>query len=660
MPKGKTTLSALFFLILLSLNVIYFFIYFSLLDLPFSGWHFFFLLGIVASFFLLTNFLKFKFWQAICCFLFGGLYVASLVNFGYFRVYNAFISFSLKEAASLDASLLKHLKDFVYLIPGELYVAAGVIFVGVVVNTFTYYYLSTRDASEIVFNSSLYKMIAARGARSARQVALVIVLFCAVNLAAFGAAAYFYNNPKETWWNITNQIADIGFTGHFYSQIYAQANKKEAVGSNVGAMTEAQDVYRELARLSGYEKTTVPLPAFEKRPNILLVQLESVGSWAIENEPSPMPFLRSLIKENISVPNFYPNSCETINAEFSALCSFLPNSKEPINYSHKENNYRCLPLILKEKYGYSSALFHANVPEFWDRNVLAPKWGFEKTYFTPFFRQKQDDASSALKMVDELVQLPKPFFAQFVTFTTHTPHNDEMIQYHQEKNNLTIAPFTQKIDEWLIQNSEITEKGMRDYFGFLQAEDEALKVLFAELADKKLIENTIIFIYNDHRFYRFTGQDEAVKKFAMYNRNPFLIVFPDKRSGQIQNIASHVDVAPTILNLIEGDEYAPEKIFFGTSLFADNFAGMSLNKCLGNIFFVNKDVIVEGGAKSGVYRVMHSTAKLAPVQEENWLGLVKRLVEKSDEAIYNNELVEKGQGARFDSEARRAKVNGQK
>ena len=641
MPKGKTTLSALFFLILLSLNVIYFFIYFSLLDLPFSGWHFFFLFGIVASFFLLTNFLKFKFWQTICCCLFGGLYVASLVNFGYYRVYSAFINFSLKEVTSLDASLLKHLGDFVYLIPGELYIAVGVIFVGVVVNTFTHYYLTTRDASAIVFNSSFYKIISARGARSARQIALVIVLFCAVNLAAFGAAAYFYNNPKDTWWSITNQITDIGFIGHFYSQIYAQAKEKEAVVLSVGVMAETQDVYRELARLSGYNQTAVVVPAFEKRPNILIVQLESVSSWAIENEPSPMPFLQSLIEDNVSVPYFHANSCETINAEFSALCGFWPNSFEPVNYSHKGNDYRCLPSILKEKFGYSSALFHANVPEFWDRNVLAPKWGFEKTYFTPFFRQKEDDASAARKVVAEISAMEKPFFAHFVTFTTHTPHNDELIQYHKEKNNLTINPFAQEIDEWLVQNSEITEKGMRDYFGFLQAEDEALKVLFAELADKKLIENTVVFVYNDHRFYQFTGKDEALKKFDLYNRSPFAIVFPDKRAGEIQSIASHVDVAPTILNLIEGSEYSVEPNWLGTSLFADNFAGMALNKCLGNIYFINQGGIVEGGAKSGVYRVMNSTAKLAPVQEDNWLGLVKRLVEKSDEAIYGNELVQR-------------------
>jgi lipoteichoic acid synthase len=115
----------------------------------------------------------------------------------------------------------------------------------------------------------------------------------------------------------------------------------------------------------------------------LIIQLESIGQYAVNNEPSVMPYLQSLQKNNLTIPYFYATSCETINAEYTSLCSFWPDSIDPVNYKNKDNQFYCLPEILKNEHGYDTYFFHANTADFWDRDLLTAKFGFASKYFVP-------------------------------------------------------------------------------------------------------------------------------------------------------------------------------------------------------------------------------------------------------------------------------------
>lgn len=534
--------------------------------------------------------------------------------------------------------MIQHLKDFGFLVPTKLFVLATVIFIAVIINAYLYRRFGEGRVKLILTNPKPLELFW-EPRRKTKETALLLILFLTINFGAFGVSSYLYNNPRDTWWNLQKQLADLGFLGHFYTQVFAQSkNEKGAANADKTWLEETKDVYAQTARLSEPNATSLTLPTFSQPPNIVVIQLESIPSWAVENEPSAMPFLKSLIAENITIPNFHSNSCETINSEFSSLCSFWPDSFAPISYSHQDKQYRCLPTILKEDFGYSSSFFHANVPEFWNRDVLIPKWGFAQFYSTPYFRQKQDDISVFAKAADEMSKQKEPFFSYLLSFTTHAPHNDELIEYQWEKNNVKIEPFVGELNPWLINSSELNETVLRKYLGFMKTADDALKTFFEKFKMTALAKNTIVLIYGDHRYYNFQGQDGELL-FNTYNRVPFIMILPDGQKGILQNISSQLDISPTLLNMIEGGDYEPPAHFLGQSMFAKNFVPQILNKCLSQIYFTNGNLIIEGNAKSNLYRVLSSNQNLSAFAEGNWQRLIGELVEKSDETLFNDRLL---------------------
>jgi len=617
----------------------------------FSWLHFFFVLTGTFSYFLLVNFFRSRAWQIFCYVSISVFYLWSLVNFAFFKVFNVFLDFSAGQIAGINLSLLSMLKDFYYLIPIEFYIGMIILLSCVIVSSVYYNKMAERDIEKIFFNERILNVISVI-TRSKKQVSAIIIVFVIVNIISLGLCSYLYKNPRASWWNAENQLSDIGIWGHFYSSLAdklgflknqpldeakAAEDPEELIEEEPEPITLVGQTKKIYGKMNFEKSNPLPLPQFDSFPNILVVQLESVGSWAINNNPSPMPFLKSLINENISVDEFHSNGCETINAEFSSLCGFWPDSFEPVSYSHQEKQFYCLPEILSEKFSYNTYFFHANLPEFWSRDILMPKWGFENTYFTPFFRQKEDDANVFSKSIDILSEEENPFFGYITAFTTHSPHNDELIKYQKEKNNLQINLFSGAINPEY-ESSELNETEMRQYFGFLSAADDALKSLFEELEEKDLRKNTVAVIYNDHRFYNF--KEKTLENFNFYNENPFVIVLPEKQKGKIQSIASHIDIAPTILNLIEQESYQPEPNFAGTSLFSADFPSKALNKCLSNIYFTNNDIVIEGNAKTEQYQATYLKKQMTENEKNNLLSLVKNLVNKSDETIYSDKLTE--------------------
>ena len=535
------------------------------------------------------------------------------------------------------------LAGFYSSVPWQIYVFTAVVSVLQIFFVLSYNRRARYEVEKIDFNFSQMNIVHEK-ARSVYQIIFWVVLLVAVNGMAFGATSYFRCNPRELWYDATNQVKDIGLFGQFYDQVYAQI-KPQAVQVDADIVSVSLDgknslensvkVFAALNAITNEPNEKVQLPKFQTPPNILIVQLESVGQWAIDNEPSPMPFLKQLTAENVSVGEFHSNSCETNDAEFTSICGYFSDSSAPLSYSHSENTYRCLPQILKEKFDYGSYFFHADLPEFWSRNILIPKWGFNADYQTPFFKQKEYDGVVYEKAIDLMAKEKKPFYAYITAFTTHSPHNNEQVKYQLKHNDIVIEPFVGSFSEQVWQ-AELNEEDAGRYFGFLKAEDLALEKLFAKLKETGLDKNTIVLIYNDHRFYNFSGDTE--QSFVWYNEQPFVMVLPDAQKMEIRKIASHVDIAPTILNLIEGDNYVPEKNFIGHSLYESNFPETVLNKCLNQVYFRTKESIIQGNAKNEMYNIYFSERTIGDNEETNLQDLLKLLVRTSDAALDEDSL----------------------
>jgi phosphoglycerol transferase MdoB-like AlkP superfamily enzyme len=630
----KYTNTIIFGAILLILNTLYFFSYFAFLQLPFSWLHFFYIVLSTLSYVLLVAFLRYKSWQALCYIFMVLFYFWGMMNFAYYKIFRSFLAFSPGQISEINLNLISMLKDFYFLIPVGVYVLTFFVLSASIVASVFYNKYSKKNVDEFFFNDRLLLVVSAKQRRSFFNVLFLLIIFLSINVVALSATAYLYKNPRILWWDISQQMTDLGLWGHFYDQVYTKFKKEKVEPEkDLSILEKAQKSFASLAPKTEPPVSSLRLPAYSARPNILVVQLESTGSWAVNNDPSPMPFLRSLIAENISTTKFQGNGCETINAEFASMCGFLPLSTEAISYSFKKNEFNCLPKILKEEYGYSTNFFHAGVSSFWSRDVLLPGWGFDNLFQTPYFRQKEDDASVFLKSIDELILAKKPFLGYISTFTAHSPHNEELIKYQKEKNNLTITPFTGKIGD-NIKNVELKEEAIRKYFGFLTAEDDALRTLFKKLKDSGLAENTVVMLYGDHRFYNFKGDDPT--NFQNYNDLPFVLVLPQRQKIEIKSVLSQIDIAPTILQLVASGEYEPQKQFLGTSLFSKNKNNVAINKCLGNIYMMQGDNVFEGNAKTDQYRLLSSPENITDIEKNNTLMLLSQFIKESDEALKSN------------------------
>ena len=451
---------------------------------------------------------------------------------------------------------------------------------------------------------------------------------------------------------------DYGFAGHLYGEFYefidgeiktifAKEEDKEIINQaiKIASLPEATDK-KDLARyylsqLSGIEEKNDKkniLPVIPEAPHIIFYQLESVGSWVFKQDPTPMPYLKKLIEKNISVDHFFANSCQTVNAEFPSLCSFIPDSFDPISFHEENNNLNCLPSILRDKYNYQTKIFHANLASFWERDKLVGKWGFNESYFTPFFRQKTSDREVLSAMIEKMKESNQPTFNYVIGFTSHDPHNQELIDYQAKKNNVVIKPYTETLN-----NSSLAvtakEETIRNYFGFLAEIDNSIKNMYFELEKNDLSDKTIVVIFGDHRYYDFPVN--SLENLYNYNEIPFVITTPFEDKPTIaQNFASQIDIAPTILNLLDKGDYKKMPSFMGNSIFSDNHPDSALSKCLGDITYIDSKIVLLGNARTGLYNKFYSKERLPQSAVEKYIDDLKSLVKVSDEIIYTDTICE--------------------
>ena len=646
----------LFALSIFLLYWLYFFVYFYLLQIHVTLLHISFIIIFSLSFTALLNFISYSWWRIICYIILAMFLLSSLVNFAYFQVFDTFLIMTWHQVAQMDYDILNLFKDFRILIPIRLYIlSTGILIATIFISFFYFKHHKKRRLAVVLFQNTKLFIHKSTKKYFIKRAIVAILVFIIINFGALVLVNYIQQNPKDTWWQPKQQISDLGFLGDFDYQIFTPFIK--ASGEELqnieqiknydlpdGLLARSKYIYQNILPDFGQNKNhqDIVLPDIPAQPNILIIQLESVGNWAIDNDPSPMPFLQSLLANNTSVQNFYANSCQTINAEFTSLCSFWPSSLDTMNNLHIDNDYYCLPEMLQENFGYSTHFFHSDLPSFYDRGELLPKWSFENIYLTPYFRQKEDDEFVFTNAVQKLSEETKPFFAYVLSFTTHAPHNDELIDYNLEKNDLKITPWRDMLNpEYvaMLNNNNYqyeTVENIENFYGFLKTTDDALRATFQELKNSGLIDNTIIFIYNDHRFYNFFPDNP--KGFNDYNSMPFTMILPNKEKTTIQSIASHLDIAPTIWHLLNKDLNNMPEHFVGNSLYDPDFPNQALNKCLGDIFYVDENAIVRGSKKSGIYTLFHTFKEKTDNQKDKLIKWVKQLVNTSDATMHQNKI----------------------
>ncbi|SES18426.1 LTA synthase family protein [Salipaludibacillus aurantiacus] len=311
--------------------------------------------------------------------------------------------------------------------------------------------------------------------------------------------------------------------------------------------------------------------------NVVVISLESVESFVINetvNGEEITPFLNELIEDSFYFSDVYDQTGQgkTSDTEFMVNNSLYPLGRGAVFHTHDENVLTPLPGALQDR-GYFTASFHANDETFYNRNITYDILGYDHFYHIDYFDVTEDNSVGwGLKDIDfveqsmpYLKEMDQPFYSTFLTLTNHFP-------YELDPEDHYIEPYDSE--------SDIVSR----YFPTVRYTDEAIRVLFEEMKEADLYENTMFVLYGDHYgiadshyddLSEYLGyevtDDEAVK----LDRVPVIIHVPgmEEEAFTADTVGGHIDIMPTVLNLLGMPE--DDHVMFGRDLLSkerDDFA----------------------------------------------------------------------------------------
>ena len=286
------------------------------------------------------------------------------------------------------------------------------------------------------------------------------------------------------------------------------------------------------------------------KPNVVLIILESFGNGhsALLSDGdgtggnNHMPFLDSLAREGYLFTNAFQNGIRSMDALPSVWASIPSFKKEFLALPHSVAPFKGLPTCLHEM-DYYTAFFHGSVRHSMSFVAFGELNGM-KNFFTmedyEAARGKGDyngywgihDHKFLDFMGEKLTTFPAPFFATLFTLSSHHPF---------------VLP-----EEY----SALLEEGSLPIHKVIKYSDLSLRLFFEKVKNEAWYNNTLFVITADHGS---RGEAEKYQSSPYNFAVPILLYHPSGLlKGQDNGIAQHIDIMPTLLNLL-----GYEQPFFG-------------------------------------------------------------------------------------------------
>ena len=286
--------------------------------------------------------------------------------------------------------------------------------------------------------------------------------------------------------------------------------------------------------------------------NVILIVLESAGASYLRSygaKDDPMPNLTALSRRGVLFENAYAVYPESIKGLIAVLSS-IPPVIDTKAEQYRNVGRHSLAAELKRS-NYRTGLFHSGRFMYLGMNAVVRNRGYDTLEDAADISGVHnssfgvDEPSTVKRMLSWIENVPRDarFFATYMPIAGHHPYDTPMP-----------GPFpdTREIDRF--RNA-------------LHYSDAAIGRLVAGLKERGLARNTLLVIVGDHgqAFGQHTGNYGHT--FFLYDENvriPLLFVPPKlERAIRVQRVASVLDVAPTILDLLGRP---PSGSFLGRSL----------------------------------------------------------------------------------------------
>lgn len=521
------------------------------------------LIGAFGYFFKPKNQFKYYFtWSIIFTFL-------CIVNSMYYTNYLSYASVSLL-ATSLqvvevgDAVVQKvmEVKDFSY-----LWQIVAMIFVHLYLKKKGYYdYVKDVEVGKVRALNTIVASLIVFG--------FFISTLTGLDISRFG---------KQ--WNRTYLVMNFGLYTYQANDIFVSFKTKI---SPLFGYDEAAKEFREYYENRNSEpKKTNQYTDILKGRNVIAIHAESIQNFTLHttfNGEEVTPNLNRLASEGLYFSNFYAQESvgTSSDSEFTFLTSLMPASSGTVAVSYWDRDYSTSLKYLKEM-GYYNFSMHANNGTFWNRNMIHPKYGYDKFFYytkdyeidevmgmglsdKSFFRQ-------SVPKIKEISENNQNFYGTMIMLTNHTPFSaasevDFDVDYKYEKINeetgekeTVSAPFL-----------EGTTLG--DYFKTVHYADSAIGQFIDDLDDAGLLDNTVIVIYGDHDakikkseylyYYNYDPYTDSVLDeddpnykdmdyydYELNRKVPFIIWTKDKKvQGEVTDAMGMYDASPTLGNML--------------------------------------------------------------------------------------------------------------
>jgi len=327
-----------------------------------------------------------------------------------------------------------------------------------------------------------------------------------------------------------------------------------------------------------------------KGKNLIVIQVEALQDFVIGLNYDGQEITPNLNKLIANESGLYFSKYfeligrgKTSDAEFATQNSLYPSMDNETYTAYQDNTFYGLPWILRDN-GYTSWAFHGYKKEFWNRDKVYPKQGFERFISEEDYQLGETlgfgltDEDFFEQSISYIKEMKKPFYAFMITLSNHSPFE--------------IPEKYQKIS--LRKEHKGTLLG--NYFQTVHYTDEQIGKFIENLKREGLYEDTIICLYGDH-FGLLTSDEKNVRvmtdflgypyDFDEMMNIPLIISIPGSGiKEEISNVGSHLDFLPTILNilglknekgvmygvdLVNSDKgFAPQQMYASKGSFIDN------------------------------------------------------------------------------------------
>ena len=350
------------------------------------------------------------------------------------------------------------------------------------------------------------------------------------------------------------------------------------------------EIEKELNTIKEYP----PSGRFEKKPNIVIFILESMGReyWGALNETYDIPnykgytpFLDSLARHSLIFPNGFATSRKSIHGMPSILAGIPSFETSYASSLYSRQKVGSVVSVAKEL-DYQTSFFHGAANGSMGLLGFSNILGFDNYYGrTEFNNDLEFDGSWGIwdepflgYVKSILDQQRKPFLSSVFTITSHEPY-------------VIPKDYEGKFDKGFLPMHQCV--GYTDY---------ALRKFFEASKTSDWFENTIFIFTADHSNQtHFPFYEKTVNRFA----NPLMIFKSNSElKGVDMKLASHLDIFPTVADLID---YSKPFKCWGRSLVSNqNHEPFVINYFSGGSYFMMNENLIcvhNGNNAIGFYDV---------------------------------------------------------